>query len=113
MFGMPVKEFWKDEPELLWAYRKSYMDKMKIQNELSNYNAWLNGLYVFDAINKGLYNSFVRKQGQSPMNYIAQPYDFNSKPKTEEELRREETLRLEEQIKERNRQIKEMLNQKK
>lgn len=109
---MSNKEFWEEEPELLWAYRKSYMDKIEINKEINNNNAWLTGLYVFDAINKSLYNSFGRKETQSAISYIEKPYDFNEKPKSKEEIEREEILKVEEQIKERNRQIKEMLKNK-
>ena len=109
---MSTREFWEDEPKLLWAYRKSYMDKIKIQNEINNYNAWLNGLYVFDAVSKSLYNSFGRKQSQPISNYVTEPYDFNN-VKTEEEIERERMLRVEEQIRERNREIKNMLKNKK
>lgn len=107
---MAVKEFWNDEPELLWAYRKSYMDKMKINNELSNYNAWLQGAYIFEAVSKSLYNSFGRTENKPALNYSNSPYDFS---KTREELEIEERLRMEEQIKLRNQQIKEILNNKK
>lgn len=106
---MPIKEFWNEDPDLLWAYRKSYMEKMKIQSEVNNYNAWLNGLYVFDAISKSIYNAFGRKETQSALNYIEQPYNFGAKVKSKEELEKEERMRIEEQIRERNRQIKEML----
>lgn len=93
---MSIKEFWNDEPDLLWTYRKSYMDEKKIQNELSNYKAWLNGLYVFDAISKSLYNCFGRKNGQEAKNYIETPYDFN---KTKETIEKEEQLKNEQEVK--------------
>lgn len=109
---MPVKEFWNEDPNLLWAYRKSYIDKIKMEKDQYNYNAWLNGVYVFDAVNKSIYNNFGRKETQQPALYVEKPYDFNQKPKTEEEIRREQMLKVEEQIRERNRQIKEMLNKK-
>ena len=107
---MSTNEFWNEEPKLLWAYRKVYADKIKIQNEMNNYNAWLNGLYVFDAMSKCLFNSFGRKETQSPEHYVPKPYNFNAKPKTKEELEQEERIRVEEQIKERNIKIKAMLN---
>lgn len=109
---MSNREFWEEDPELLWAYRKSYMDKTKIKSEIDNYNAWLNGLYVYDAVSKSLYNSFGRKETQPAINYAEKPYDFNAKPKTKEEIEREEQLKLEEQIKERSKKIKAMLKQK-
>lgn len=110
---MSVREFWNEDPNLLWAYRKSYIENLKIQNETSNYNAWLNGLYVFDALNKSLYNSFGREKHQPIASYMEEPIDFEKKPKSKEEIEREQRIEVEEKIKERNRQIKEMLNKKK
>ncbi len=110
---MSVREFWNEDPNLLWAYRKSYIDKIKAQNEISNYNAWLNGLYIFDAVSKSIYNSFGRKEHQPTASYMEEPIDFNKKAKSEEEIKKEKILEVEEKIKERNRQIKEMLNKKK
>ena len=86
------------------------MDKMKINNELSNYNAWLQGAYIFEAISKSLYNAFGRSGNKPALNYSNSPYDFS---KTKEELELEERLRMEEQIKLRNQQIKEILNKRK
>lgn len=107
---MAVKEFWNDEPELLWAYRKSYMDKMKINNELSNYNAWLIGAYVFEGTSKSLYNAFGRSGNKPALNYSNSPYDFS---KSKEEIEQEERLKVEEQIRERNREIKRILEKQK
>lgn len=95
---MPTQEFWYEEPDLLWTYRKIYMDKLKIQNELDNQQAWRIGLYVYEAISTALYNSF-RKEGQPVQNYCERPHDFKSN-KTEEELAEEEMMREEEIIKE-------------
>lgn len=93
---MSIKEFWEEEPDLLWTYRKSYMDEKKLQNELTNYQAWLNGLYMFDAISKVIYNSFCRKNGQEAKTYIEKPYDFN---KEEKDLIKERQLQNEESVK--------------
>lgn len=89
------------------------MEKLKIQSEVNNHNAWLSGLYVFDAVSKSLYNNFGRKEGQVAATYMQEPIDFNKKPKTQEEIEREKRKELEDKIKERNRQIREMLNRKK
>lgn len=110
---MSNKEFWDDDPELLWAYRKSYMDKLHIQHEFNNYTAWLNGIYIFDAMSKCLYNAFGKKEGQPAINYVSEPYDFNAKSKSKEELEKEKRLEIEAKIKERNEQIKIMLKNKK
>lgn len=99
LFGMSTREFWEEDPNLLWAYRKSYMDKIKLQQETDNFNAWLNGLYVFDAVSKSIYNNFGRKEAQPALNYIEKPYDFS---KTKEDYEKEK-------IKERENSIKEQL----
>lgn len=96
---MSTHEFWYEEPELLWTYRKVYMDKLKLQNELDNQQAWRIGLYVYEAMSVVMYNSF-RKEGQPAQNYCEKPYDFNTEPKTQEELMAEEIKRNEELIKE-------------
>lgn len=88
-----------------------YMDKIKIKKELENQQAWLQGLYFFNAISVSLYNNFGRKEGQPAENYMESPIDFEH-IKTKEEIRREQQLEMEERIRERNRQIKAMLNKK-
>ena len=32
-YGMSVKEFWEDNPDLFWAYRFSYYEKIKNEQE--------------------------------------------------------------------------------
>lgn len=88
-----------------------YMDKIKIEKELKNQQAWLQGLYFFNAISVSLYNSFGRKEGQPAQNYMESPIDFEH-VKTKKEIEREQQLEMEERIRERNRQIKAMLNKK-
>lgn len=88
-----------------------YMDKIKIEKELENQQAWLQGLYFFNALSVSLYNNFGRKEGQPAQNYMENPIDFEH-IKTKEEIEREQQLEMEERIRERNRQIKAMLNNK-
>ena len=59
-----------------------------MQNELSNYNAWLNGLYVFNAVNTSIYNNFGRKETQQPLNYIEKPYEEQRENSIKEQLKR-------------------------
>lgn len=88
-----------------------YMDKIKIEKELENQQAWLQGLYFFNAITVSLYNSFGRDKGQPAQDYMESPIDFEHM-KTKKEIEREQQLEMEEKIRERNRQIKAMLNKK-
>mgnify|MGYP007113072730 FL=1 len=111
-FGMSTREFWNEEPKLLWTYRKMYMDKIKIEKELENQQAWLQGLYFFNALSVSLYNNFGRKEGQPAENYMESPIDFGKKPKTQKEIEREQQLEMEARIRERSKQIQAMLNKK-
>ncbi len=93
-FGMSTREFWEDDPEYLWAYRKSYMDKIKSQQETDNFNAWLNGLYVYNAVSISLHNGFGNGSAKS---YMKQPIDFSKK--TKEQIVEERENSIKEQLK--------------
>lgn len=88
-----------------------YMDKIKIQKELENQQAWLQGLYFFNAISVSLYNSFGREETKPVQNYMDSPIDFDN-IKSKEDIEKEEQQKMEEQIKNRNKQIKLMLENK-
>lgn len=103
---MTTREFWLEEPDLLWAYRKSYMDKLKLEREINNYNSWLQGLYINESISKCLYNNFGRKQSQPVEHYAAKPYDLNQ---TAEDIAKEKIKKREQQIKEQNERVKQIL----
>jgi len=109
---MSTQEFWHEDPDLLWTYRKVYMDKLKIKNELDNQQAWRIGLYVYEAVAIVMHNSF-RKEGQVAQNYTEKPYEFNQKPKTEQELMEEEIRKNEELIRENLTRGKNILHPKK
>ena len=69
-YGMSVKEFWEDDPDLFWAYRFSYIEKVKNEQELYNSNAWLQGAYFYEAISVALTNAFSKTK----VNYAKCPY---------------------------------------
>lgn len=102
---MQIREFWEEDPNLLWAYRKSYTEKIEMEKEITNFNCWLQGVYIFDALDKSLYNHFNRGN-KPPIEYMRSPIDFS---KTKEDIEREKQQKLEEQIRKRNEEIKEML----
>ena len=72
---MSVKEFWEDNPDLFWAYRFSYFTNIKTQQDVSNYNAWLQGAYFYEAVSVALGNAFGKKKLQ----YIQKPYGLEKK----------------------------------
>ncbi|MEI3530075.1 MAG: hypothetical protein V8Q75_03245 [Bacilli bacterium] len=79
---MSVKEFWEDDPNLFWAYRFSYYERLRINQDIFNSNAWLQGAYFNEAVSVALCNAFSK----SKVEYSKQPYGFNeNKPITEEE----------------------------
>lgn len=86
-YGMSVKEFWEDDPDLFWAYRFSYYNKMKIQQEIFNNDAWLQGAYFHEAVSVALCNAFSKKKVQ----YSEHPYTAE-KNKEQEQKNAQEAL---------------------
>ena len=76
--GMSYAEYWEGDPSLARYYRKAYRIK---QDEINN-NAWLQGLYVYDALSTALYNALSKKHAR-PRKYAQQPYNFNKEHKSE------------------------------
>ena len=74
-YGMSIKDFWESDPELFWAYRFSYINKLKRESEEKNYNAWLQGLYFYDGVSIALANSF----GDKNYKYPSEPYGTETK----------------------------------
>lgn len=85
---MPLEEFWNDAPDLLWVYRDLYVKKLKQEQEMKNYNAWLQGLYNYYAIARAFSKNGV---------YLEKPIELNVKPKTKQE----QNLEIAQRIKER------------
>lgn len=73
---MSYDEFWKGDPSLFWAYRTSFIEKEKRQNELDNFKAWLSGLYNYKAFGVVEYN-LNRKEGAPTEDYFDKPLDFD------------------------------------
>ena len=84
-YGMSIKDFWENDPELFWAYRFSYINKLKREEETFNYNAWLQGLYFFEGVSIALANGF----GKSKLKYPEMPYGMKNldEPKMTEQER--------------------------
>ena len=85
--GMSYAEYWEGDSKLTQYYRKAYRIK---QDEFNN-NAWLQGMYIYDAVSTALHNA-LRGMGKSKppaRDYAKQPYEFNNKVKTEAEKAKE------------------------
>ena len=84
--GMSYAEYWAGDPILAQYYRKAY----QIKQEEFNNNAWLQGMYIYDAVSTALFNALrgFGKQKPPAKKYATQPYDLNNKVKTEAEKAR-------------------------
>ena len=80
---MTYEQYWECPPYLAVAYRKAY----RLRREAENEQAWLQGLYVFDAFAVCLANAFA-KRGAKKQTYIEKPIDIF--PLTEREKKRRE-----------------------
>lgn len=81
--GMSASEYWEGDND----YPKQYRKAEKMRQEQVNYEAWLHGLYVYDAIMSGL--SHVNKNKSDHKNYAEKPYDFTPKVKEENKVESE------------------------
>ncbi|MBQ8766533.1 MAG: hypothetical protein IJZ16_06990 [Clostridia bacterium] len=82
--GMSSAEYWEGDCSLTRYYRKAY----KIKQEEINNNAWLQGLYMYDAVSTALHNA-LRSKNTKARNYAKQPYNFENKEKSEYEKAKE------------------------
>lgn len=82
--GMTYEQYWEQSPYLAVAYRKAYRLKRETENE----QAWLQGVYVYDAFAVCLANAFA-KRGSKKQTYIEKPIDIF--PLTEREKKRRES----------------------
>ena len=85
--GMSYAEYWEGDPKLAQYYREAYQIK---QDEINN-NAWLQGMYIYDAVSTALHNALrgMGKQKPPAKDYAKQPYEFKNKVKTEAEKAKE------------------------
>ena len=82
---MSLREYWEGDSSLTRYYRKAYQIK---QDEFNN-NAWLQGVYIYDAISTALHNALRDPKKSRAREYAKQPYDFRRKEKTEQEKAQE------------------------
>ena len=88
--GMSFAEYWTGDPKLAQYYRKAYQIK---QDEINN-SAWLQGMYIYDAVSTALHNALRGMSKNTPpaKDYAKQPYEFKNRVKTEEEKAKEVEL---------------------
>lgn len=84
--------FWYGNAEDYWAYRFAYIKKLELEQDIFNQNAWLQGLYFFDAISKGLSNSNRTKASDTVYEYMDKPFDFKQQRKEEDKKEKQNAL---------------------
>jgi len=87
-YGMSIKEFWEDNPDLFWAYRFSYFTKLKSNQELFNQNAWLQGAYFHEAVSVALHNTFSKQK----ITYTNSPYGVKKEELKEETIKKQSEI---------------------
>ena len=77
---MTYEQFWEQDSSLVKDYRKAY----EIRQEMQNQAAWLQGMYVYEAICDAspILHDFA-KRGTKPIPYSAKPYELNPKKREE------------------------------
>lgn len=81
---MTYEQYWYGDVWMVEAFR----EKSKLDQQQRDITAWLNGLYVLQALNATVGN--MGKQGKAPNEYPKQPLYVDSlREKTEEEKKRE------------------------
>ena len=78
--GMSYEEYWNMDVLLVRAYRK----KAEIEQQMRNQQAWLQGMYIYEALlDVAPFVKFSTKPTK-PTPYRSAPYDFNQSHKEEE-----------------------------
>lgn len=79
--GMSYREFWELDSSLVKAYRKAH----RIRNDEINYTAWLNGIYILNALNSGIpvYLTGIAKTRVDLPKYPEKPIDFEERNREE------------------------------
>lgn len=81
--GMTEEQYFRGDPALKKAYRKSWKIRQKYDRDLSNYKMWLMGGYVYQAmvLTAPTFNSI---KPHKPMEYLEKPFDLEPKEKPKE-----------------------------
>lgn len=88
--GMTYEQYWHGDPYLTVYYQKAKKMKFDYDNQM----AWINGMYIYDAVSAIVFNTWCRKEGEQCRNYTDKPYEFDE-AKQEEELKKEAEVQAE------------------
>lgn len=84
---MTPEQYWEGDPHLVRYYYEAH----KLRNEQKNQEFWLQGLYVYKAVETVVGNA-LRKKGAAPLKYIEKPIDLSPKEEIDAEKEREKAV---------------------
>lgn len=84
--GMTYEQFWEQDVELV----KHYREAAKIKRDQDNLNAWIQGMYFYEALCDAspLFNANAKK-GTKAKPYPKEPFDFYKDDKPEKKKEKE------------------------
>lgn len=85
LYGMSIDEYYNQDCEYARAYRRAFLLKQKSQNQ----QAWLQGLYVYDALCDVAPILRAFSKATSPEPYPSEPYPITLEDRKEYEEREE------------------------
>lgn len=92
--GMTYDQYWHGDVRMT----RAFVEADRLRQERSNAEAWLSGMYSYDALCCAIQNAF-RKRSDPPSQYPGKPYDIFPKKETKQEREaREEAERLQAKI---------------
>ena len=83
--GMSYEQYWDGPCHLAAVYREAFRLRRQIDNE----QAWLQGLYIYDAIAICVSNA-MGKKGSKKQNYLERPIDIFPLTEQEKKIREAE-----------------------
>jgi len=86
--GMTYDQFWNDDVELVKYYREAY----KMKQERMNEELWLQGLYIYKAVETVVYNGWCRGKSDKAETYLDKPI-----PITEQQIEEQKQLKRQEE----------------
>lgn len=84
--GMTYEQYWEQDCGLVRFYREAE----ELRNERINYQAWLQGMYFYDALARvsPILHAFAKK-GTKPKPYVEKPYAVTKGSAEQEEVQQE------------------------
>lgn len=79
--GMTPEQYWDGDASLVRGYRKAF----ELQQEISNQNAWLQGMYIYEALCCVAPIFRPLSKAKKPIEYRSQPYLLKTSVSAERE----------------------------